>query len=71
MRVLKRALNRCLWIAFAGTLKVALVLYIFSLPGTAAANAASKAANAASKKEAKGVELPPVDWQKEMPHPHY
>jgi hypothetical protein len=64
VRVLKRALNRCLWIAFAGTLKVALVLYIFSLPGTVAANAPSK-------KEAKGVELPPVDWQKEMPHPHY
>jgi hypothetical protein len=64
VRVLKHTLNRCLWIAFAGTLKIALVLYIFSLPGTAAANAASK-------KEAKGVELPPVDWQKEMPHPHY
>lgn len=52
MSVLKRLLNRCLWIVFAGALKVALVLYIFSLPGTAPADAAPEEA-------VKGGEIPP------------
>jgi hypothetical protein len=58
VRILKRALNRCLWFAFAGTLKVALVIYILSLPSTAVANAASekavKAGETPSDKPAEG-----------------
>ena len=51
MKIFKRALSRCLWIVFAGTLKVALVVYILTLPGTAVANAASD-------KEVNGGETP-------------
>jgi hypothetical protein len=40
VRILKHALNRCLWIVFAGTLKVVLLMYILFLPETAVANAA-------------------------------
>ena len=59
MRILKFALSRCLWIVFAGSLKVALVVYIFFLPDTAVANAAPA-------KALKGAPAPMFERQKEI-----